>query len=130
LVGGHIVFSAQTISSTAAQLRSGALRALAHTAAARLTDYPEVPTFKELGYPDLVSTTWFSLSAPAGLPVEIVQKVNREVVRAMNRPEPQHRLRQDRILSQAFSADEFRRFIDAETARWKPFAERIGEMAK
>ena len=82
LVGGHIVFSAQTVSSTAALVRGGTLRALAHTGKARLPDFPDVPTFKELGY-DLVATTWFSISGPADLPKDIIEKVNREINRAV-----------------------------------------------
>jgi tripartite-type tricarboxylate transporter receptor subunit TctC len=124
LVGGHIAFSVQTISSTAGQLRSGALRGLAHTAAERLSDYPDLPTFRELGYPSLVSTTWFSLSGPAGLPQEIVHKVNREVVRAMSKPEVQQRLRQDGMVSEGFDTEQFRAFIAKETAQWRPVAER------
>jgi tripartite-type tricarboxylate transporter receptor subunit TctC len=126
LVGGHIVFSSQTVSSTAAQLRSGALIGLAHTANERIPDYPDLPTFKELGYPDLVSTIWFSLSGPAGLPDDIVQKVNREIKRAVNRPDVQQRLRQDGMVSETMSTEEFRKFIEAETARWKPAIERAG----
>jgi tripartite-type tricarboxylate transporter receptor subunit TctC len=124
LVGGHIAFSCQTISSTAALLRSSALRGLAHTAGERLPDYPDLPTFREIGYPSLVSTTWFSLSGPAGLPQEIVHKVNREVVRAMTKPDVQQRLRQDGMVSASFDTEEFRTFIATETARWKPVAER------
>jgi tripartite-type tricarboxylate transporter receptor subunit TctC len=126
LVGGHIDFSSQTVSSTAAQLRSGALLGLATTASERLPDYPALPTFKELGFPDLVSTTWFSLSGPAGLPEEIVKKINREVVRAMGTPDAQRRLRQDGLVTEGMSPEELRSFIAAETGRWKPVAERAG----
>ena len=54
LAGGHIVFSVQTVSSAAALVRGGTLRALAHTGKTRLPDFPDVPTFKELGY-DMVA---------------------------------------------------------------------------
>jgi tripartite-type tricarboxylate transporter receptor subunit TctC len=126
LAGGHIDFACQTVSSTAALLRSGALVGLAQAARERLPDYPDLPTFKELGFPDLVGTTWFSLSAPAGLPDDIVHKVNREVVRAMSGSGTQQRLRQDGMLSEALTPEQFRALIAAETARWKPVAERAG----
>ena len=67
LVAGHIFFSAQTVSSTAAQVRGGALNAIVHSHTARLPDFPDVPTFKEMGI-DLVATTWFTISGPAKLP--------------------------------------------------------------
>jgi tripartite-type tricarboxylate transporter receptor subunit TctC len=130
LIGGHIAFSSQTLSSSAGYIRGGSLLALAHTARQRMPDYPDLPTFEELGYPELVTTTWFSLSGPAGLPEAIVQKVNREVVRAMTRPEAQARLRQDGSLAEAMSVEEFRTFIEAETKRWKPVIEQAGLVGK
>ena len=51
----------------------------------RLPDYPDIPTFRELGY-DVVATNWFALAGPAGLPADIVRKVNREINVAMAKP--------------------------------------------
>jgi tripartite-type tricarboxylate transporter receptor subunit TctC len=130
LVGGHIVFSSQTLTSSASQIRGGAIIPIAHTNAERIADYPDVPTFKELGYPDVVSTTWFSLSGPAGLPNDIVQKVNREIANAMAKPEVQRRLREDGLITQTLSPADFRSFIQAETERWKPVIERVGLIGK
>src|SRR5260370_15188234 len=76
LVGGHIAFASQTLTSTFGQIRAGTLTAVAQTADRRLPDFPDLPTFKEQGFPDLVSTTWFSLSGPAGLAPDIVRRVN------------------------------------------------------
>jgi tripartite-type tricarboxylate transporter receptor subunit TctC len=126
LVGGHIMFSSQTVSSTASQLRSGQLIGLAHSASERIPDYPDLPTFKELGYPDIVSTIWFSLSAPAGLPDDIVHKVHREIERCVSRPDVRERLRQDGLISETMTTGEFRHFIEAETVRWRPAIERAG----
>jgi tripartite-type tricarboxylate transporter receptor subunit TctC len=130
LVGGHIVFAAQTVGSTAGQIRGGGLTAIAQTADRRLADFPDVPTFKELGYPDLVSTTWFSLSGPAGLPDDIVQKVNREINKIMAKPETEARMRQEGMLTLPLSTAEFRQLIAAETTRWKPVIERAGLIEK
>jgi tripartite-type tricarboxylate transporter receptor subunit TctC len=126
LVGRHIDFACQTVSSTSAQLRSGQLIGLAQTAAERIEAYPDLPTFRELGFPDLVSTTWFSLSGPAGLAPDITQKVNREVGRAMSKAEARERVQLDGMVTDAMTAQEFLRFMAAETARWKPVAERAG----
>ena len=67
LVGGHINFAAQTLSSSAGQIRGAALLPLALTANERLPEYPAVPTFKEAGY-DISTTNWSALSGPARLP--------------------------------------------------------------
>jgi tripartite-type tricarboxylate transporter receptor subunit TctC len=129
LAGGHIAFSAQTVSSAAALVRGGTLRALAHTGKTRLADFPEIPTFKELGY-DLVTTLWFSISGPAGLPRTIVEKVNAEINRAVQLPEVEARLRRDGLIADPMSVEEFNKFIDAEYAIWKPGLERAGLIAK
>jgi len=125
LVAGHIFFSAQTVSSTAAQVRSGALNAIVHSHAGRLADFPDVPTFREMGI-DLVATTWFSISGPASLPPDIVEKMNREIVHAVSRPEVQERLRKDGLISEAMSVAQLKRHIEAETVRWKPVIEQAG----
>jgi tripartite-type tricarboxylate transporter receptor subunit TctC len=129
LVAGHIFFSAQTVSSTAAQVRAGALNAIVHSHAARLPDFPDVPTFKEMGI-DLVATTWFTISGPAKLPDDIVQKMNREIIRAVSKPEVQQRLRQDGLIVETMSVEQLKQHIDAETARWKPVLEQLGLIGK
>jgi tripartite-type tricarboxylate transporter receptor subunit TctC len=126
LIGGHIAFSAQTVSSGASYMRSGTLIPLANTAEERLTDYADLPTLKEFGYPELVATTWFSISAPAKLPAEIAEKINRAIVAGIAAPDVQQRMRRDGLLTQPMSMMEFDRFIAFETARWKPVIERAG----
>jgi tripartite-type tricarboxylate transporter receptor subunit TctC len=130
LVGGHISFAAQTLTSTFGQIRAGTLTAVAQTADRRLPDFPDLPTFREQGYPDLVTTTWFSLSGPAGLPAEIVQKVNRTVASTMARPEIDQRMRQEGMVTQALTPAEFVQLIETETVRWKPVIERAGLVEK
>ena len=68
LVGGHVPVGSITFSSAAEQIRAGTVRALAVSAEKRLPNFPDIPTFKELGYDDLVSETWFAFSGPAHLP--------------------------------------------------------------
>jgi tripartite-type tricarboxylate transporter receptor subunit TctC len=130
LVGGHIAFASQTLTSTFGQIRAGTLTAVAQTADRRLPDFPDLPTFKEQGFPDLVSTTWFSLSAPAGLPADIVQKVNREIVKTMARPEVDRRMREEGMVTQALTPADFLQLIETETVRWKPVIERAGLIEK
>jgi tripartite-type tricarboxylate transporter receptor subunit TctC len=120
LIGGHLDFSAQTLSSASGLIRGNAVLPMAHTLKERLPDYPQVPTFKELGFPELVSTNWFGLAGPAGLPVDIAQKVNREIVKMTLRPDVANQLRRDGLVAETFTVDEFRNFITAESARWKP----------
>ena len=126
LAGGHIVFSAQTVSSSAGLIQGGTLKAIVMTSDARLPDYPNVPTFKETGHPEFSANTWFSLSGAAGLPDDIVQKINREAAVAMAQPQVQQTLRTQGFATDPMSPAEFKAFIAAETARWKPVIEAAG----
>jgi tripartite-type tricarboxylate transporter receptor subunit TctC len=129
VVANHIDFATPTVTSAAGQLRGGTVTGLAVSARERLPDYPDVPTFSELGY-DIVATNWFALAGPAGLPANIVRAVNREINIAMAKPESQQRMREDAMLVQSMDAASFRKFIEAEGVRWKPVIERAGLLEK
>ena len=68
VVAGHLRFGSMTWTTAAGQIAAGTVVPLAVSAPQRLADFPTIPTFKEYGYPDLVSTTWFALAGPARLP--------------------------------------------------------------
>ena len=70
------------------------------------------------------------LAGPAGLPADIVRKVNHEINVAMAKPESQQRMREDGMLVHAMDAAAFRKFIEDEGVRWKPVIERAGLMEK
>jgi len=125
VMAGHLRFGSMTWTTAAGQIAAGTVVPLAVTANRRLPDFPDIPTFVESGY-DLVSTTWFSLSGPPGLPKDIVNAVNREVIKAFAKPEVQARLRTEQILTQAMTPAEFTKFVADEYARWKPVAQQIG----
>jgi tripartite-type tricarboxylate transporter receptor subunit TctC len=125
LVGGHVDFSAQTLSSSSAMIRAGTLLPLVIGSGERLAEYSDVPTFRESGY-DMVGANWFSLSAPANLPKDILDKVNAEIVRLVSTPEVAQRLRRDGLVPETFTPTQFAKFIEAETEFWRPAIERSG----
>lgn len=130
VVAGHVAFSTLTLSSTAQFLRAGTLTGIAVSSPERMPDNPDIPSFKELGYPDLVGTTWFSISGPARLPADIVQKLNAEVARIVALPDVQARLRRDGFIAQPMGAADFTTFVGEETKRWKPLIEAAGLAGK
>ena len=130
VVAGHVALCTFTLSSTAQFLRGGQLNGVAVTSPDRMPDQPELPTFKELGYPQLVGTTWFSLSGPAKLPVEIAGKLNAEVGRIVAMSDVQARFRRDGFIAQPMSPAEFTRYVGEEAARWKPLVETAGLAGK
>ena len=129
IIGGSVPAGSVTLSSAAGAIRGGAVRALALTTAARTPVFPDLPTFTEQGFPQLSAMTWFGLSGPAGIPAPIVERLNREVVRAMALPRIQERLAADATESMAMTAAEFTAFIGTETARWAPIARASGASA-
>jgi tripartite-type tricarboxylate transporter receptor subunit TctC len=126
LIAGHIPAVSTTLTTAASQIRAGRARALAISAAARLPDFPDIPTYAELGYPDLVATVWFSLSGPAGLPAEIVERLNAEVNRALELPEVRERLKPEGIVPSRMGAKEFGAFVAEELRRWGPVVRASG----
>jgi tripartite-type tricarboxylate transporter receptor subunit TctC len=119
LLAGHVKVGMLTWSTVAEHLRAGRLRALAVTSAQRLPHAPEVPTLRELGH-DFVATGWYSLSGPAGLSPDIVERVNREIVRAADRPQVKRQIEQDAIEAKPMSPAEVRSFMQGEIDRWTP----------
>jgi tripartite-type tricarboxylate transporter receptor subunit TctC len=126
LMGGQINAVSTTLSTAAGQIHAGRARALALSAAARLPDYADIPTFAEQGYPDLVATVWFSLSGPANLPAEIVDKLNAEVRRALETTEVRQRMRHEGIVPNRLDAKEFTAFVADELRRWGPIVRASG----
>ncbi len=126
LMAGHIPVASTTLTTAAAQIHAGKARALALSSPARLPDYPNVPTYAEMGYRDLVATVWFSLSGPAGMPPGIVQRLNAEVRKALEAPDTRQRLRPEGIEPGTLDAREFTAFVESELKRWAPVVKASG----
>ena len=126
LIAGHIPAASTTLSTAAGQIHSGKARALAISTANRLPEYPNVPTYAEMGYKELVATIWFSLSGPAGMPADIVEKLNAEVRKALDSPDARNRLRPEGIEPGKLSPAEFTRFVESEARRWAPIVKASG----
>jgi tripartite-type tricarboxylate transporter receptor subunit TctC len=126
MIAGHIAAVSTTLSTAAGQIRAGRARGLAISASARLPEYPDIPTFAESGYPDLVATVWFSLSGPAGLPAPIVERLNAEVRRALELSDVKEKLRHEGIAPNRLDAKEFTAFVADELRRWGPIVRASG----
>ena len=96
----------------------------------RIADFPDLPTFKELGHPELIDNTWFGFSGPAKLPGDIVAKLNKAVVAAVALPDVQERFRQNGFLAQPMTAQEFTDFVTSENAKWKNVIANAGLVGK
>ena len=122
LVAGHVPLGSMTWAAALGQMRASTIVPLAVSSERRMPGFPDVPTLKELGYPDLVVTTWFGIVAPAGLPDALTQRMNQEIDHALGTPAVQGR----------FASEGFERarmnsptFIPHDIARWSPLAKRL-----
>jgi len=126
LIGGQISSVSTTLSTAAGQIRGGRARGLALSSPERLPDYPDIPTFAEQGYKDIVGTVWFSLSGPAGMAADIVDKLNAEVRRAMELSDVRQRMRHDGVVANKLDAQQFTAFVAEELRRWGPIVKASG----
>jgi tripartite-type tricarboxylate transporter receptor subunit TctC len=118
LLGGHIDAMFGEIPLFLAPMRAGSVRALASTSKARAELIADVPTFSELGFPDVVAENWTGVVAPARTPPAIVEKLGAIFERALTDATMSHRLARAGV-TPSFAGDEpFRAIIDSEIERW------------
>jgi tripartite-type tricarboxylate transporter receptor subunit TctC len=127
LLAGHVKVGMMSYSTAGEHVRAGKLKPLGVSSAARLKDLPDLPTLHELGYPDLVATTWWALSAPAGLPAEIADKVNGAIAKSFALPQVQRQLAQDAVETKIMTPAELMNVMQAEIVKWAPIARRAVE---
>jgi tripartite-type tricarboxylate transporter receptor subunit TctC len=127
LLSGRIQFAFTSPALVVPHVRAGKLRALAVASARRSPLLPDVPTMAEAGYPDAQVIAWFAILVPAKTPRDIVQRINREVGRALADPEVVSRAEAGGVSVEAPMAPEA---IDAmmktETARWDKWMREAG----
>ncbi len=126
LIAGHLPVTSTTLTTAATQIKAGRARALAVSSVKRVPDFPEVPTFAELGYPELSALIWFSLSGPAGMPADIVNRLNADVRRILQLADVRERLRPEGIEPGDLDPKQFTAYMTAEVKRWGPVVRASG----
>ncbi len=129
LMAGHVPSAFVTLGSISQHLRAGKIRILAVATSSRVAEFPNVPTFGELGYKELTGATWFGISGPAGLPRAVAVKLNAAVRAAMSSPEVRGKLAGEAIEVGELDPDAFTEFFRAEIARWAPIARTLKDSA-
>jgi tripartite-type tricarboxylate transporter receptor subunit TctC len=120
IMAGRIDGTIDSVPALLAQIKAGKVRALAVSGRERAAQLPDVPTLAEAGFPDLVVNTWFGIAAPAATPGEIVQRLNQEILAAVQSAEVKTRFDELSFAAAPMTAAETQRFIQAEIERWKP----------
>lgn len=98
VMAGEIQLTFAGIATSTAPLKAGRIKALAIGGTERSPLFPQVPTFTELGYPEVETHAWFGLFVPAGSPKEAVSKVHADVKRILEDPD----FRQKQLIARGY----------------------------
>jgi tripartite-type tricarboxylate transporter receptor subunit TctC len=118
LLGGHVQLMIAPPQAVMPQVKAGSLRALAVTSPRRMPSAPDIPTISEAGVPGYESVGWFGLVAPAGVPRNVIDKLNAEVLRILQLPEVRERLLDLGAEPARTTPEEFADFIRRDNAKW------------
>lgn len=126
VVAGEPPIGSLAVTAPLPFIQQGRLRGLAISSATRSRLLPDVPTFKELGYPEIEDYTWVGFFAPAGTPPEIVQKLNDALNRVLQKPDVHERLEALTFESIGGSPKQFSDYVRAEVAKWAVVVKETG----
>ena len=118
LLGGQISAYFATPVAAGPHMKAGKARALASTGTTRSPFLPEVPTVAESGYPGYEATNWYAYVAPAKTPKDIVERLNREIVRALGTPEVKELFAKQGLEPRPSTPEELARTMEREYATW------------
>ncbi|OQC14567.1 Bug family tripartite tricarboxylate transporter substrate binding protein [Candidatus Skiveiella danica] len=128
-VAGHVPLLYETSSAVWEHLKAGTAVPLAVTSSVRMPQMPSVPTFKELGYADLVFDTWQGVVTTRGVPPAVLEALNREIVKALRSPDVVRSHEEQVNVVVANTPRQFERFIADETRKWASVVKETGVAA-
>lgn len=119
LLAGQIQVVFDNLPSSAAQIEAGKIRALAVASPTRVKSMPDVPTYAEVGYPQLNTPSWFGLAAPPNVPTDILDKLNLAVKKVLQDPEVVAQIEKQGAVPNYTSRDQFAEMIKASNKQWQ-----------
>lgn len=129
LVGGTVQAGLDTVTVLAPQIKAGKLKLIAVGSRARLPAFPDSPTIAESGNAGFEAVAWVALTAPAGTPRELRERVNAEVNKALRDAAFVEKLTSIGAVVRGGSVDDLSGFLRSEQRRWKEVVERTGVRA-
>jgi tripartite-type tricarboxylate transporter receptor subunit TctC len=126
LLTHDVLFTIDGITAALPHIQKGSFRALAKLSHRSLPSLPQVAPIREAGIqiPDV--EVWMALVAPHGTPAPIVERLNRELLKALSAKDVQQKLNEVGLLADGSSPAALREFVSAEAAKWKPVIEATG----
>jgi tripartite-type tricarboxylate transporter receptor subunit TctC len=112
--------------TSASQINAGNMRALAVTTAKRSPNFPNIPTMKEAGGPDMDVGTWYGWFAPAGTPKEIILRMNKELAIALQSPDIKEIWKAQGAEAPTIPLDKQKDFVRSEINRWTQVNKQVG----
>jgi tripartite-type tricarboxylate transporter receptor subunit TctC len=130
VLGGHVDLMFTTMPSAMEFVKEKKVKALAVTTKERMVDLPDIPTMYELGWKNLVTSSWQGLLVPTGTPRPIVDRLHAAIVKVLAEPEIQARMRRSGVIAvSSKSPEDFKTYMNAETAKWTKVIEENGVRA-
>ncbi len=126
LVGGQVPMAFENPLPIMPQVKAGKLKVLAVTSAKRSMAFPDIPTLSELGLKGFDAQPWYGLLGPAGVPTEIVERMNKEVRIILASTEVKARLFALGVEPMNMSPLEFKNYIAADTKKWSAVVKASG----
>jgi tripartite-type tricarboxylate transporter receptor subunit TctC len=129
LMSGDMDVMFDNLPSAMSHIKAGKLKALAVTSSTRSTALPDVPTVEEAGGPSLKgfeASSWFGLLAPAGTPMDIVNRVQQETAKALATPGMKERLGAQGAIPSGNTPAQFAQLIEREMKKWAPVVKASG----
>jgi tripartite-type tricarboxylate transporter receptor subunit TctC len=118
VMAGEIPINVTNMPFVVGPIQSGRLRALAVASAKRQALLPDVPTMQEQGVPDFEVNSWYGICAPAGVPAPLLDKLNADIIEAMQDPLVTQRLTEMGMPPAPTTRDEFDKFMRGEIDKW------------
>jgi tripartite-type tricarboxylate transporter receptor subunit TctC len=126
VAAGVLPTMVDSLTAASANIRSGALRPLAHTWPERVPAFPDMPTFRELGFRDLVVDGWSGIAAPARTPRPVLERLAAATREALEAPEVVRRYAETATAPGRLVLDDAQRFVREEVAVWTPVVRASG----
>jgi tripartite-type tricarboxylate transporter receptor subunit TctC len=125
-VAGQTQLTLGSLIQTTTFIRSGKLRALAVSSAARSSILPNVPTIGEAGVPGYQTANWWGMAAPRGTPAAIVNRLNQEIKVVLQSPDTEKRFVNEGAEPQVKTPAELGKYVSDEMAKWVELARMAG----
>jgi tripartite-type tricarboxylate transporter receptor subunit TctC len=129
-LGGQVASFFATPVSSIAQIKAGKARPIATTGTRRSALLPEVPTIAESGYPGYEALNWYAYLGPGRLPKDLVERLNRELIKALGAPEVQAAFDKQGVEAQPGTPEELARYIAREYQTWGKVVKEAGIKAQ